>query len=122
MVEKLQRRQGWKTPDDFTTLFNEIFYNAVVGWTLGTGYYCKPDVMKAIADTCGFAKDECFVAVFEPHSLLDHTCEWHLVDITEPTVKVFHGKQAYAELEDMQPCDMTTAMFDKHSVLKAKTK
>ena len=31
---------------------------------------------------------ECFIADFEPHGLLDHTCEWHLVDITDPDTKV----------------------------------
>ena len=26
---------------DFTTLFNEIFLNAIMGWTLGTGFYVR---------------------------------------------------------------------------------
>lgn len=51
--------------------------------------------------------------------LLDHTCEWHLVDICDPDTKVMHGKCPYAVLEDMQPCAMTMEMFDKYSVLGA---
>ena len=43
MIEKLQKKMGWGA-DDFTTLFNEIFFNAVLGWCLGTGFYAKADV------------------------------------------------------------------------------
>lgn len=91
--------------------------NAVCGWALGTGFYAKPDVMAAISETCGFEEGECYVAVFEPHGLLDHTSEWHLVDITAPDKKVMHGKMPYAELEDMQPCDMQLKLFEERSVL-----
>ena len=38
---------------------------------------------------------------------MDHTAEWHLVDITNPDKKIYHGKMAYAELEALQPTDMT---------------
>lgn len=117
MVEKLEKRMGWKT-DDYTTLFQEIFLNAVCGWTLGTGWYVNEPFMHAVTETCGFVKGEMFVAVFEPMGLLDHTSEWHLVDITDPKTKIYHGKMPFAELEDMQPCDMTVAMFDQASVLK----
>merc|ERR1740130_1996078 len=48
MIEKLQKKMGWGA-DDFTTLFNEIFFNAVLGWCLGTGFYAKADVYAAIA-------------------------------------------------------------------------
>ena len=106
MIEKLEKRMKWKT-DDYITLFNEIFLNAVTGWTLGTGYYVNGAYFKAITDTCGFEEGECFVAVFEPQSINDHTAEWHLVDITNPDKKIYHGKTAYSKLEDMQPCDMT---------------
>ena len=107
----------WKT-DDYITLFNEIFLNAVTGWTLGTGYYVNGAYFKAIVDTCGFEEGECFVAVFEPQSIMDHTAEWHLVDITNPDKKIYHGKMAYAELEQLQPCDMTVKMFENGSILK----
>jgi len=90
-VEKLQKMKKWGT-DDFTTLFNEIFLNAICGWTLGTGFYVRGAYFDAVASTCGFEPGECYVAVFEPHGLLDHTSEWHLVDITRPDVKVMHGK------------------------------
>jgi len=119
MVEKLEKRMKWQ-PGEYTTLFQEVFLNAICGWTLGTGYYVNEAYMKAVTETCGFVKGEMFVAVFEPMGLLDHTSEWHLVDITEPGVKIFHGKMPYAELEDMQPCDMTVQMFDKASVLDKK--
>ena len=121
MVEKLEKRMGWKSPDEYTTLFNEIFLNAITGWTLGTGYYVNGPFFKAVASTCGFEENECFVAVFEPHGMLDHTSEWHLVDITKPDVKIYHGKCPYEELENMQPCDMTVKMFDAQSVMKEKT-
>ena len=117
MIEKLEKKMGWKT-DDYKTLFNEVFLNAVCGWTLGTGYYVNKPFLNALTSTCGFVKGECFVAVFEPHGLFDHTSEWHLVDVTEPDVKIYHGKMPYAELENMQPCDMTVDMFDQHSILK----
>ena len=104
-----------------TTLFNEIFLNAITGWTLGTGWYVRGAYFDAVASTCGFAAGECYVAVFEPHSLLDHTSEWHLVDITKPDVKVMHGKMPYAELEAMQPTELTLAAFEAHSVLGKKS-
>ena len=88
-----------------------------MGWTLGTGFYAQAKVHEAVAAACGFEKGECFVAVFEPHGLLDHTSEWHLVDITEPGTKLVHGKMPYAELERMQPTDMTVQALDAHSVL-----
>ena len=118
MIEKLEKRMKWKTGQDYKTLFNEIFLNAVTGWTLGTGYYVNTPFMNALTETCGFVKGECFVAVFEPHGLLDHTSEWSLVDVTEPEVKIYHGKMPYGELEKMQPCEMTIQMFEDHSVLK----
>ena len=117
MIEKLEKRMKWKT-DDYVTLFNEIFLNAVTGWTLGTGYYVNGAYFKAIVDTCGFEEGECFVAVFEPQSIMDHTAEWHLVDITNPDKKIYHGKMAYAELEALQPTDMTKKMFENGSILK----
>ena len=116
MVEQLQKRQGWKTADDYTMLFNEIFFNAVLGWCLGTGYYAKPDVERAIAETCGFEEGEAFVAIFEPQGLFDHTAEWHLTDLATQK-RIMHGKMPYADLEDMQPTDMTVEMFEKASVL-----
>ena len=120
MIEKLEAIKKWK-PGEYTTLFNEIFLNAVTGWTLGTGYYVRGRYFDAIASTCGFEPGECYVAVFEPHGLHDHTSEWHLVDITNPDVKVMHGKCPYAKLEKMQPCDLSVAEFDAYSVLgKAK--
>jgi hypothetical protein len=119
MVESLEKRMGWKT-DDYTTLFNECFLNAVMGWTLGTGFYVNKRFMAAVTETCGFEKGECFVAVFEPQGLLDHTSEWSCVDITEPDKKVYHGKLPYAVLEDMQPCDMTMEMFQQASVLEGR--
>jgi hypothetical protein len=121
MVEKLEKRMGW-TAGDYTTLFNECFLNAIMGWCLGTGFYVRGAYFDAVASTCGFEKGECFVAVFEPMGLLDHTAEWHLVDITEPGIKIEHGKMAYSELEGMQPCDMTVAMFEKASVLSKNKK
>ena len=121
MVEKLEKRMGWKSPDEYTTLFNEIFLNAITGWTLGTGYYVNGPFFEAVASTCGFEENECFVAVFEPHGMLDHTSEWHLVDITKPDVKIYHGKCPYKDLENMQPCDMTVKMFDDQSIMKEKT-
>jgi hypothetical protein len=121
MIEKLMKLKGWKT-DDFTTLFNEIFLNAITGWTLGTGFYVRGAYFDAVSSTCGFEPGECYVAVFEPHGLLDHTSEWHLVDITKPDVKVMHGKMPYAELEKMQPTELTVAAFDKASVLGKKDK
>ena len=72
----------------------------------------------AVASTCGFGPGECYVAVFEPHSLLDHTSEWHLVDITNPDVKIMHGKMPYAELEQLQPTGLSLEAFEQHSVLK----
>lgn len=74
----------------------------------------------AVASTCGFEPGECYVAVFEPHGLHDHTSEWHLVDITNPQVKIMHGKMPYAELEKMQPCDLTVKEFEARSVLGKK--
>lgn len=119
MVEELARTKGWGT-DDYVTLFNEIFLNAITGWTLGTGFYVRGAYFDAVSSTCGFEKGECYVAVFEPQGLLDHTCEWHLVDITEPGVKVMHGKCPYADLEDMQPTEMTLEKFKSHSILGKK--
>ena len=104
--------------DDFTMLFNEVFLNAIMGWTLGTGYYVNGTYFDAVASTCGFGPGECFVAVFEPHSLLDHTSEWHLVDITNPDVKIMHGKMPYSELEQIQPTGLSIEEFDKRSVIK----
>jgi len=120
MIEKLAKMKGWKT-DDYTTLFNEIFLNAITGWTLGTGFYVRGAYFEAVASTCGFLPGEMYVAVFEPHGLLDHTSEWHLVDITNPTVKVMHGKMPYSALEKMQPTELSLAAFDKASVLDKKS-
>ena len=116
MIEKLSADKGWGA-DDYTTFFNEAFLNAITGWTLGTGFYVRGAYFDAVSSTCGFETGECYVAVFEPQGLLDHTCEWHLVDITNPAVKVMHGKCPYADLEHMQPCDMTVAMLEQHSIL-----
>ena len=58
------------------------------------------------------------VAVFEPHGHFDHTAEWHVVDITDPARKVIHGKVAYAELEQLQPWEVTLAHLERWSVLK----
>lgn len=57
--------QGWGT-DDYSTLFNEIFLNAIMGWTLGTGYYVRGAYFEAMASTCGFEPGEFYVVVFEP--------------------------------------------------------
>lgn len=92
-----------------------------MGWTLGTGYYVRGRYFDAVASTCGFEPGECYVAVFEPHSLLDHTSEWHLIDITNPGVKVMHGKMPYAELEKLQPTGLTLAQFEKASILGKKS-
>ena len=76
----------------------------------------------AIASTCGFEPGECPTWQSSSHTAFhDHTSEWHLVDITNPDVKVMHGKCPYAKLEKMQPCDLSVAEFDAYSVLgKAK--
>ena len=60
MIEKLEKKMKWKT-DDYKTLFNEVFLNAVCGWTLGTGYYVNKPFLNALTSTCGFIKGECFV-------------------------------------------------------------
>ena len=70
----------------------------------------------AVSSTCGFEAGECFIAVFEPMGLLNHTCEWHLVDITDAETKVMHGTMPYAELEDMQPGEMPLELFEKNTV------
>jgi len=121
MVEKLCQIKGWKV-DDYTTLFNEIFLNAITGWTLGTGFYVRGAYFDAVTTTCGFLPGEMYVAVFEPHGLLDHTSEWHLVDITNPSVKIMHGKMPYAELEKMQPTELSLAAFERASVLGKKAR
>mmetsp|Transcript_16610 Transcript_16610/g.25340 ORF Transcript_16610/g.25340 Transcript_16610/m.25340 type:complete len:174 (-) Transcript_16610:90-611(-) len=122
IVEKLEKRMKWMTDEDYTTLFNEPFLNAVCGWCLGTGFYVNATFHDALTATCGFTKGECFCAVFEPQGLLDHTAEWHLVDVTEPHIKIYHGKMPYCELEKIQPCGMTVEMFESASVLKEKKK
>ena len=60
MIEKLEKKMKWKT-NDYKTLFNEVFLNAVCGWTLGTGYYVNQPFLNALTSTCGFIKGECFV-------------------------------------------------------------
>jgi hypothetical protein len=117
MVEKLMQRQNWGI-DDFSTLFNEVFLNAVTGWTLGTGFYVNGAYFDAVSSTCGFEPGECFVAVFEPMGLHDHTCEWHCVDITDPGTKIMHGTLPYAELEDMQPGEMSLELFEKNTTFR----
>ena len=52
----------------------------------------------------------------------DHTSEWHLVDITNPSVKIMHGKMPYAELEKMQPTELSLAAFERASVLGKKAR
>ena len=47
MIEKLEKRMKWN-PNDYKTLFNEVFLNAVCGWCLGTGYYVKHTVFKRL--------------------------------------------------------------------------
>ena len=97
-------------------LFNEAFLNAIMGWTLGTGFYVRGAYFAAVASTCGFEPGECYIAVFEPQGLLNHECEWHLVDICHPEVKVMHGTGLhYRELERMQPGGMPLALFEKHT-------
>ena len=44
-------------------------------------------------------------------------CEWHVVDITDPGVRIIHGKCPYAELANMQPTEMSVAMLRAKSVL-----
>eukprot|EP00548_Thalassiothrix_antarctica_P009241 CAMPEP_0194152826 /NCGR_PEP_ID=MMETSP0152-20130528/54142_1 /TAXON_ID=1049557 /ORGANISM="Thalassiothrix antarctica, Strain L6-D1" /LENGTH=568 /DNA_ID=CAMNT_0038857669 /DNA_START=68 /DNA_END=1774 /DNA_ORIENTATION=- len=122
MIEKLEQRMGWKSPDEYTTLFHEPFLNSIMGWSLATGYYVNRQYFKAVASTCGFEENECFVAVFEPQGMLDHTSEWHLVDITKPDHKIYHGKCPYKDLEGIQPCDMSIKMFDDYSIARTKDK
>jgi len=119
MIEKLQERMGWKI-DDYCTLFHEPFLNSVMGWSLATGYYVNEAYMSAVVSTCEFEENECFVAIFEPQGMMDHTSEWHLVDICHPSKKIYHGKCPYKDLEDMQPCDMSVKMFDECSILPKK--
>jgi hypothetical protein len=71
--------RGWAAHDDCAYLFNECFVNAVFGWSLGTGDFIKGGYFDALTTTCGFARGECYVVVFEPQGLLDHTAEWHVV-------------------------------------------
>lgn len=73
----------------------------------------------AVSSTCGFEAGECFVAVFEPMGLHDHTCEWHCVDITDPDTMIMHGTLPYAELEDMQPGGMSLELFEKNTVFRS---
>jgi len=117
VVEKLQALKGWKTHHDYFTLFSECFFNAVFGWSLGTGWYVRGGYFKAMTQVCGFLPGECYIAVFEPHGLLNHTSEWHVVDITDPSVKIIHGRAPYAELEAFQPTGMTPEMLEQWSVL-----
>eukprot|EP00941_MAST-03F_sp_MAST-3F-sp1_P005282 g5282.t1 len=117
IIEKLKKRSRWKTHDSFVTLFNEIFFNAIFGWTLGTGYYAKKPYFSAITQICGFEKNECYLLVCEPHGLLDHTSEWHVVDVTDPEKKIIWGKAPYAELEELQPTTMSLELLEKYSVL-----
>jgi len=120
IVEKLRAMNGWKGHHDFLTLFQEPFFNAVFGWCLGTGFYARGAYFEALSSICGFKENECFLATFEPQGLLDHTAEWHVVDVTKPDAKLIHGKAAYAQLEAFQPAQMSLAMLDKCSVLTGK--
>ena len=104
-----------------TTYLPEVDANPnadqVCGWCLGTGYYVRGGYFDAVTSTCGFGRGECYVAVFEPHGLLDHMSEWHLVDITDPDTKLMHGKMPYAQLEAMQPTELSLEAFERASVL-----
>lgn len=117
IVEKLAKARNWKAHTDRALFFNECFINAVFGWCVGTGDFIKGGYFDALASTCGFATGECYVVVFEPHGLLDHTAEWHVVDVTAPATKLVHGKVAYAELEAFQPAEMSLEMLERCSVL-----
>ena len=120
IVEKLKAMRGWKGHGDFVTLFNETFFNSVFGWCLGTGFYARGAYFEALTTTCGLVAGDCFLVVFEPIGLLDHTAEWHVVDVTRPEVKVIHGKVAVAELEKFQPSEMSLEMLERCSVLEKK--
>lgn len=117
IVEKLKAARGWNAHNDYALFFNECFINAVFGWSLGTGDFIKGGYFEALTTTCDFKAGECFVVVFEPHGLLDHTAEWHVVDATDPDKKLIHGKVSYSELEKFQPADMTLEMLQKCSIL-----
>jgi hypothetical protein len=56
---------------------------------------------------CGFEKGECYVAVFEPMGLLDHTSEWKVFDVALGATPVIAGKLPYAELEKFHPTGVT---------------
>ena len=122
VVEKLRELRGWKGHHDCITLAQETFFNAVFGWCLGTGFYARGAYFEALSTTCGFAPNECYYAVFEPQGLLDHTAEWHVVDVTNPSRKIIHGKVPYAELEKFQPSEMSLEMLERCSILGDKKK
>ena len=118
IIETLQKRMRWKT-DDFTTLFNEIFLNAITGWTLGTGFYVNDAFWDALVTTCDLKEGEMFCAIFEPQAIHDHTAEWHVVDVVTRE-KIIHGKAPYAALETFQPTEMSVEMLEACSVMKSK--
>lgn len=122
IVEKLKEARAWRGHNECALLFNETFVNAVFGWSLGNGDFIKGTYFAALSSTCGFVLGECYVVVFEPCGLLDHTAEWHVVDVCEPTKKLIHGKAPYADLEGFQPAEMTREMLERCSVLDGATK
>jgi len=99
LVEELEQMNGWRHADDYVTLFQEPLFNAIYGWCLGTGFYVKASHFEALRTICKFEKGECYVAIFEPMGLLDHTSEWKVIDVADWAKPVIAGSMPYHELE-----------------------
>mmetsp|Transcript_2118 Transcript_2118/g.3052 ORF Transcript_2118/g.3052 Transcript_2118/m.3052 type:complete len:485 (+) Transcript_2118:395-1849(+) len=123
IVEKLCAKNNWG-PNDYTYLFQEIFGNAVFGFSLGNGCYYKEPYMRAITKICGFEANECYLAVFEPahHPFLgrEPMCEWKVFDITNPSKKIIHGQMPFSEVEKYEPHELPVSEIEKHSLLESK--
>lgn len=121
IVEWLEQRNNWSSPNEYRVFFQVAFLNLVHGWNLGTGYNIRPGApyYPELQARCGFKKDECFMIVCQPCSLLDHTVTWFVVDVADPKTYngefVLQGSAPYSELAKLQPIQMDVKQLEHYS-------
>jgi len=126
IVEKLEALHGWKSADDYRVFFHMQFLMVVHGWNLATGFNIRANApyYAELQAQCQFEQGECLMIVHPPVSLIDHTVEWYVIDVADPSTYggdgIIRGKTAYSELEKFQPIGMEVSHLEKWSSLGKK--
>ena len=128
IVEWLQKLNKWATADDYRVMFHMPFLAQVHGWNLGTGWNIRAGApyYPELQAQCNFAKGECYMVAFPPLSLVDHTAEWYIIDVADPSTYngdgILHGFAPYSELAKFQPIEMDISHLEQWSITCDKNK